>query len=62
MKKIISLILVFVRVLSVCGCALWGAVHLGSHDNALDPLSTGVRENFYALTVAMTDTGDIPFC
>lgn len=31
-------------------------VHLGSYQNALDRLSTGVRDHFYALTTAMTDT------
>lgn len=83
MKKMISLILVFVMALSVCGCAStgekkidpkqtkfksfvagfgradvtpWAPVHLGSYGNALDRLSTGVRDNFYALTLAMTDT------
>lgn len=80
MKKIGALLLSFIIMLSVCGCAAdtvdpmkkdfdafvagfgradvtpYAPVHLGSYQNALDRLSTGVRDHFYALTTAMTDT------
>lgn len=34
----------------------YAPVHLGSYQNAMDRLSTCVRDHFYALTTAMTDT------
>lgn len=82
MKKIVTLLLALLILVSLCACgnsqeqqggsafdtivAGYGKVdvtptapvHLGSYGDAMTRVSTGVRDEFYAITVAITDSND----